>query len=123
MTYVIGPDCIDVLDRSCIDVCPVDCIYVGERKSYINTIECVDCGACEVECPVSAIVPEREARLDPAGLAHLDDAVCFFGEVLPGRHESLGEVPGGAAAIGDVGVDTELVRNHPSVGLTARPDM
>jgi NAD-dependent dihydropyrimidine dehydrogenase PreA subunit len=36
MAYVIGSDCIDVLDRSCIEVCPVDCIYIGDRRSYIN---------------------------------------------------------------------------------------
>jgi hypothetical protein len=27
MTYVIGEPCIDENDRSCIDVCPVDCIH------------------------------------------------------------------------------------------------
>jgi NAD-dependent dihydropyrimidine dehydrogenase PreA subunit len=27
MTFVITEPCIDVKDRSCVDVCPVDCIY------------------------------------------------------------------------------------------------
>ena len=30
MTYVIAEACINVKDRSCVDVCPVDCIYEGE---------------------------------------------------------------------------------------------
>ncbi|MDQ3113626.1 MAG: ferredoxin, partial [Actinomycetota bacterium] len=29
MTYVIAEPCVDVLDKSCIEECPVDCIYEG----------------------------------------------------------------------------------------------
>ncbi|MFI7062401.1 indolepyruvate ferredoxin oxidoreductase subunit alpha [Kribbella sp. NPDC050124] len=108
MSYVIGSDCIDVLDRSCVEVCPVDCIYVGGRKSYINGNECIDCGACEVECPVEAIVVDRVARKDPALKVHLDDSRAFFEVPLPGRDEPLGD-PGGAQKLGEVGVDTPLV--------------
>ena len=58
MTFVIAEPCIDVMDKSCVDVCPVDCIHVdaaGDRKLYIDPDECIDCGACEPECPVNAI--------------------------------------------------------------------
>ena len=58
MTYVIGEPCIDVKDRSCVDVCPVDCIYEVGRMLVIDPEECIDCGACEPECPVEAILPE-----------------------------------------------------------------
>ena len=58
MTYVIAEPCIDIKDLSCIDVCPVDCIHVGERMLVIDPEECIDCGACEPECPVEAIFPE-----------------------------------------------------------------
>ena len=58
MTYVIGEPCIDIKDQSCIDVCPVDCIHIGERMLVIDAEECIDCGACEPECPVEAIFPE-----------------------------------------------------------------
>lgn len=47
MTYVIALPCVDLKDKSCIDECPVDCIYEGERMLYIHPDECVDCGACE----------------------------------------------------------------------------
>ena len=60
MTYVIGKPCIDVLDRACVDECPVDCIYEGGRALYIHPDECVDCGACEPVCPVEAIYYEDD---------------------------------------------------------------
>ena len=60
MTYIITEPCIDVKDKSCLDVCPVDCIYEGEKMLYIHPEECIDCGACEPECPVDAIFAEDE---------------------------------------------------------------
>jgi ferredoxin len=58
VTYIITEPCIDVKDKSCVDVCPVDCIHEGERMLVIDPEECIDCGACEPECPVEAIFPE-----------------------------------------------------------------
>ena len=60
MPYVITEACIGVKDRACVDVCPVDCIYEGDEQLYIHPDECIDCGACEPECPVSAIYPEED---------------------------------------------------------------
>jgi ferredoxin len=58
VTYVIAEPCLDVKDRTCIDVCPVDCIIEVERMLAIDPEDCIDCGACEPECPVEAIYPE-----------------------------------------------------------------
>jgi NAD-dependent dihydropyrimidine dehydrogenase PreA subunit len=58
MTYVIGQPCIDEKDKSCVDVCPVDCIHETNRMLVIDPEECIDCGACEPECPVEAIYPD-----------------------------------------------------------------
>ncbi|MGH2460338.1 MAG: 4Fe-4S dicluster domain-containing protein [Chloroflexota bacterium] len=61
MAYVITEACIGVLDQSCVDVCPVDCIHFEagtDRMLFINPEECIDCGACEPACPVNAIYPE-----------------------------------------------------------------
>jgi ferredoxin len=58
VTYIIAEPCIDVKDKSCIDVCPVDCIHEFDRMLVIDPEECIDCGACEPECPVEAIYPE-----------------------------------------------------------------
>ena len=45
MTYIIALPCVDVKDRACVEECPVDCIYEGNRMLYIHPEECVDCGA------------------------------------------------------------------------------
>ncbi len=58
MTYIIAEPCVDLKDASCVDVCPVDCIYEGETMFYINPEECIDCAACEPVCPVAAIFAE-----------------------------------------------------------------
>jgi NAD-dependent dihydropyrimidine dehydrogenase PreA subunit len=64
MAYVVTEPCIGVKDHSCVDVCPVGCIYEGEDQVIIHPEECIDCGACAPECPVEAIfedsaVPDR----------------------------------------------------------------
>ena len=33
MPYIITEPCIDIKDKSCVDVCPVDCIYEGEKDA------------------------------------------------------------------------------------------
>ena len=63
MTFVITQPCVDVQDQSCVEVCPVDCIHfeAGEdRMLYIEPEVCIDCGACEPACPVSAIFAEAD---------------------------------------------------------------
>ena len=64
MTYIIAEPCIDIKDKSCVDVCPVDCIHEFERMLVIDPEECIDCTLCEPECPVEAIYSEEEV---PAG--------------------------------------------------------
>jgi NAD-dependent dihydropyrimidine dehydrogenase PreA subunit len=55
------------MDQACVSVCPVDCIHFDEgvdRTLYIDPDECIDCGACEPECPVNAIFPEDSVPAD-----------------------------------------------------------
>lgn len=67
MTYVITGPCIGVKDGSCVAVCPVECIhptkdekeFATEQMLYIDPETCIDCGACEPECPVEAIFEEE----------------------------------------------------------------
>lgn len=109
MPYVIAGPCIDVMDKSCIEECPVDCIYEGERKLYINAKECIDCGACEPVCPVEAISQDR--RVPEEDAEFVQDNIRFFTEVLPGRDEPLG-APGGSHKTGAIGVDTPMVADR-----------
>ncbi|HET7303999.1 MAG TPA: ferredoxin [Segeticoccus sp.] len=110
MTYVIAQPCVDVVDRACVEECPVDCIYEGSRALYIHPDECVDCGACEPVCPVEAIYYEDD--VPEQWQDYTVDNERFFSEVLPGRDEPLGS-PGGAAKFGALGVDTQLVGSLP----------
>ncbi len=47
-------------DKSCVEACPVDCIYEVEDQLLIHPEECIDCGACVDPCPVDAIFHEDE---------------------------------------------------------------
>ena len=109
MSFFIADACIDVMDKSCIEECPVDCIYEGARKLYINPRECIDCGACEPACPQSAIFTDIKPPADVT--EYIEDNRRFFMELLPGRAAPVGN-PGGGAKLGPVGVDTPLVAMH-----------
>ena len=100
MTYVIAQPCVDLKDKACIEECPVDCIYEGKRMLYIHPDECVDCGACEPACPVTAIFYE-------------DDVPGEWKQFTPINAEyftvsGVGS-PGGAAQVGPSTAD------HPTV--------
>ena len=110
MTYVIALPCVDVKDRACIDECPVDCIYEGERSLYIHPDECVDCGACEPVCPVEAIYYEDDLPEEWADYYKAN--VEFFDEIGS---------PGGAAKVGVIPKDHPRHRGAAAAGsLSAR---
>mgnify|MGYP001249487903 FL=1 len=62
MTYVVNENCIKCKYTDCVEVCPVDCFYEGENMLVINPEECIDCGVCEPECPVDAIISDTEDK-------------------------------------------------------------
>ena len=66
MAYIITQACITVKDKSCVDVCPVDCIHGGDddQQLFIDPDECIDCSACEPACPVNAIYFEDDVPDD-----------------------------------------------------------
>lgn len=91
MTYVIAEPCVDVIDKACVEVCPVDCIHIDnaegelqpDRKMYIDPGECIDCGACEPECPVEAIFPEEDVPEPWAGYTEVE--VLWFSDKAAAR--------------------------------------
>ena len=105
MTYIIALPCVDVKDRACVEECPVDCIYEGNRMLYIHPEECVDCGACEPVCPVEAIYYEDDLPEDQ------EEYVDINAQFL----ENLGS-PGGAARLGPVDQDHPTVEQLPPQG-------
>ncbi len=40
---------------ACEPECPVSAIAEGEGKYVVDADSCVDCGACAAQCPVGAI--------------------------------------------------------------------
>ena len=106
VTYVIAQPCVDVKDKACIDECPVDCIYEGERALYIHPEECVDCGACEPVCPVEAIfyaddVPAQWSVFTAANVEFFDDIGS------PGGAAKMGLIPKDHSAISVLPLQTE----------------
>lgn len=103
MTYVIGSPCEAICNTACVEVCPVDCIYApmdideihriqdesglppGEEvpelrgmQLYIHPGECIDCAACEPECPVDAIRAEGAYHPEYDVEEYLDINIRFF---------------------------------------------
>lgn len=95
MTYVITEPCVGTCDTACVEVCPMDCIHgpldstgrgeevkkmtsLAGMQLYINPEECIDCGACEPECPVEAIFHEDDT---PDAWSHYirENAAFFLG--------------------------------------------
>ena len=64
MTYIVTEACIKCKYMDCVEVCPVDCFYVGENMLVIHPDECIDCGVCEPECPPEAILPDTDAQAE-----------------------------------------------------------
>ena len=58
MTYIVKDECIKCKLKDCVEVWTVDCFYEGENMLVINPDECIDCGVCEPECPINAIVAD-----------------------------------------------------------------
>jgi NAD-dependent dihydropyrimidine dehydrogenase PreA subunit len=93
MTYVIAEPCVDVIDKACADVCPVDCIHIEDgvdRKMYIDPDECIDCGACEPECPVEAIFAEED--VPKAWKEYYDVEVMYFKDDKAGARAKVDEL-------------------------------
>ncbi|MCQ4209121.1 ferredoxin [Streptomyces longispororuber] len=102
MTYVIAQPCVDVQDKACVDECPVDCIYEGPRKMYIQPDECVDCGACEPVCPVEAIFFEDAVPTEWAGYRTADREIFA----------AVGS-PAGASGVEPFAADHPVVEREP----------
>lgn len=94
MSYVITQPCIGTKDRSCVEVCPVDCFYNNPDKNLneeykkvpakdgdvgmliIHPDECIHCGACEPECPVDAIYEDDDVPSEWEGFVQLNSKIA-----------------------------------------------
>jgi len=105
MTYIIVEVCKGTCDTSCVDVCPVDCIYPPEGYTledddkkrilkdgemlYIHPEECIDCEACVPECPVEAIFHEDNLPEEWAEYTELNVELSQTCPVITEKKEPL----------------------------------
>lgn len=103
MTHIVTRLCLR--DTSCIEVCPVECMVLGEPEEewpwlYIDPDTCIDCGACVPECPYEAIFPEEE---DPVQFqAEPGIWINNTKELLPDGQPFSGEIDGNSAELKNV---------------------
>ena len=92
MTFVITEACIDVMDQSCIEVCPVDCIIAADqdRMCFVHPLDCIDCAACESACPVGAIFLDSEVPKESAEFTELNALYFTDPERVRNRVDELG---------------------------------
>lgn len=103
MAYVITEPCVGTCDTSCVKVCPVDCIHgklsqdeidrihklPPDKKQarlkglqlYIDPDVCIDCAACEPECPVDAIFQDNQVPAKWSG--YIEKNADFFANKRP----------------------------------------
>ena len=67
MTYVIALPCVDVKDRACVEECPVDCIYEGDRTLYIHPEEWSEYITANAEFFDDLGSPGGAAKMGPTG--------------------------------------------------------
>lgn len=60
MAFVVTEPCKGCKYTDCVVVCPMECFYEGDDMLYIDPVDCIDCGACEPECPVNALYLDRD---------------------------------------------------------------
>ena len=103
MAFVVTQACVDIKDKSCIQVCPADCLFEGERMMYINPDLCINCGACEPVCPTQAIRFDEE----------LEDDEQVFAEANEQFFEGL-DISAGGRKSGMIARDADHVAQLPT---------
>ena len=96
MAYIIAEPCVGTCDTACVDVCPVDCIHptkenwgeagydgkaLAGKMLYIDPEECIDCAACEPECPVDAIFEEDDLPEEWSHFVEINAAYFTDGKI------------------------------------------
>ena len=109
MTFVVAEPCIKCKYTDCVDVCPVDCFHEGKNFLVIDPDECIDCGACEPECPTSAIFAEDDLPEKWSEYIELNARLTQEWPVINQKIDALPE----AEEFKDVEVKRELLDESP----------
>ncbi len=90
MSHYVAEPCIKCKYTDCVAVCPVDCFHEGANMLVIDEDECIDCGACVDECPVTAIFPEEDL---PEKWQHFMDVNREYAPKWPVINETKDALP------------------------------
>ena len=91
MAFVVAEPCIKCKYTDCVDVCPVDCFHEGKNMLVIDPDECIDCGACEPECPTTAIFAEDDLPEKWAEYTELNERLSKGWPVISAKQEPLAD--------------------------------
>lgn len=91
MAFIVAEPCIKCKYTDCVDVCPVDCFHEGANMLVIDPDECIDCGACEPECPTSAIFSEDDLPEKWSQYTELNKRLSADWPVISSKKEPLPE--------------------------------
>ena len=100
MPYVVTDNCKGCKFTDCVEVCPVDCFHHDDEMVYIDPDECIDCGACEPECPVQAIFEETAVPADKSSWTQINAEKA---PELPGISEKTDPLPTAEARTAEPG--------------------
>ena len=89
MAFVVTAPCFGCKYTDCVVVCPTDCFREGEKMLYIEPDDCIDCGACEPECPVQAIFYEDNVPPDQREFVELNAQMAKICPPITQKKEPL----------------------------------
>jgi len=107
MTYVVTENCIRCKHTDCVSACPVDCFYEGPNFLVIHPDECIDCGVCQPECPVQAIVQDDDVPEDQRSFIELNRELALQ---WPGIRQKKAPLPDAQSWAGKPGKLSMLER-------------
>jgi ferredoxin len=76
---------------TCVDICPVDTIYLKEDVAEIDMARCIRCGQCHDACPEDAVrhdsekIPEEVAANVAMAMACMDACIRHLGDEKEGK--------------------------------------
>lgn len=91
MAYVVTESCIACKYTDCVEICPVDCFHEGPNFLVIDPEICIDCGVCEPECPVNAIVEVSQLTGEQQKFVELNTRYSKVWPLITGKHDPLPE--------------------------------
>lgn len=100
MAYVVTDNCMDCRFTDCVAVCPVECFHGDEKMLYIDPDECIDCGACEPECPVNAIYEDGQVPADKKSWIQVNAERASGLPVIADKQEPLPTAEAKKASLG-----------------------